>query len=99
MHATHLGELTLTLTYPIIQFCIQVIRSHECVKLGVDFPYSRDVIEDFFAEPEVGRQSLLGGINMQPMPLRPEDPLLCTIFSASNYSDNGNEGMRSYHRV
>jgi len=62
-----------------------VVRSHECVYSGFDLPYAA-------AENNVSANM---GFNFKPnnaVPHRKTGPLLCTLFSASNYIGGDNEG-------
>ena len=71
-----------------------LIRSHECVKRGVDFPFNRDNrLEKYYEAEEaaVGRKSI-DSFYKQSLPLGEQDPLVVTLFSASNYLNGDNEG-------
>ena len=71
-----------------------IIRSHECCRHGTDFVYNSSHDLDRYYELE---EASVGRKSMQPMeqeclPLDARDPLLVTLFSASNYLDGDNEG-------
>ena len=71
-----------------------VIRSHECCRHGTEFPYNSSHDLDRYydlEEASVGRKSLTG-LAQESLPLDAKDPLLVTLFSASNYLDGDNEG-------
>ena len=71
-----------------------IIRSHECCRHGTEFPYdSKHDLDNYYdeEEAEVHRQSVCPMSN-ECLPLSEEDPLLVTLFSASNYLDGDNEG-------
>lgn len=57
-----------------------VIRSHECCQRGFDLPYAASILknEDYYGD--------------RPIRNPRGCPLLCTLFSASNYVDGDNEG-------
>ena len=72
-----------------------VIRSHEMCQFGIDFPYhsSYDIMEEYLSTTATdmandARVTLM----LKNLPLNPKDPLLCTLFSASNYCGGDNEG-------
>jgi hypothetical protein len=62
-----------------------VVRSHECVYSGFDLPYS--ATENNIA-PNMG-SFFHHAPSMQKLP---DTPLLCTLFSASNYIGGDNQG-------
>jgi len=61
-----------------------VVRSHECVYSGFDLPFAAQ-------ENQISANM---GFNFRPnsIPKPSERPLLCTLFSASNYIGGDNEG-------
>jgi len=61
-----------------------VVRSHECVYSGFDLPYAAAVKQ---IAPNMGVDARQQG-HVNP----PGCPLLCTLFSASNYIGGDNEG-------
>ncbi len=58
-----------------------VVRSHECAYRGYDLPFATSILKnkDYY--------NVLTDLTNPP-----ECPLLCTLFSASNYIDGDNEG-------
>jgi len=62
-----------------------VIRSHECVYHGFDLPYANEASA---SGPMMGISSKIALSDAHP----PGVPLLCTLFSASNYIGGDNEG-------
>lgn len=62
-----------------------VVRSHECVYHGFDLPYA---VDDRTAGPLMGVSEKVALSDANPAGL----PLLCTLFSASNYIGGDNEG-------
>jgi len=71
-----------------------IIRSHECCRHGTEFPYNSGHDLDRYYELEeasVGRKSV-NPLAQECLPLNANDPLLMTLFSASNYLDGDNEG-------
>ncbi len=72
-----------------------VIRSHEMCQFGIDFPYhsSHHIMEEYLAKSASDRANNARVTTMlKNLPLNPKDPLLCTLFSASNYCGGDNEG-------
>ncbi len=74
-----------------------VIRSHEMCPHGIDFPYAiRHIIDEYLdltdscVAPD-GDDPAQISVLEQNIPVGGE-PLLCTLFSASNYCDGDNEG-------
>ncbi len=93
-----------------------IIRSHECCKHGIAFPYAHNserLMDNYYEQedPSVGGGSvrmshatrddadgrsstdtgLLDPWYLMSIPLDRNTPLLCTLFSASNYSGGENE--------
>ena len=66
-----------------------IIRSHEMARHGTEFPFNTNPALDRYydqEEADVGRGSLtVDPFKATPLPLDHEDPLLVTLFSASNY--------------
>ena len=62
-----------------------VVRSHECVYHGFDLPYAADAR---MSGPSMGVSSKIALSDANPSGF----PLLCTLFSASNYIGGDNEG-------
>lgn len=71
-----------------------VIRSHEMCPHGIDFPFSiRHIMDEYLDTTDSGASAddLRVSSLEQSIPVG-EGPLLCTLFSASNYCDGDNEG-------
>ena len=71
-----------------------VIRSHEMCPHGIDFPFSiRHIMDEYLDSTDSGAgvEDLRVSSMEQSIPIG-EGPLLCTLFSASNYCDGDNEG-------
>lgn len=72
-----------------------VIRSHEMCQFGIDFPYhsSHHILDEYLsttATDEANNTRIT--LMLKNIPLDGKDPLLCTLFSASNYCGGDNEG-------
>lgn len=67
-----------------------IVRSHECVRFGADFPYAdSDAMARY--NLRTGLENDIADVAMRtPLPLSPGEPLLCTLFSASNYASGDN---------
>eukprot|EP01038_Epipyxis_sp_PR26KG_P013918 gene13918-18665_t len=65
-----------------------VIRSHECVFRGFDLPFAASHLRNNIDSEDYNIRGMAGHEFENPEGF----PLLCTVFSASNYCDGDNEG-------
>jgi serine/threonine-protein phosphatase with EF-hands len=71
-----------------------VIRSHEMCPHGVEFPYAtKYILDQYLDQTDSGTEGANARLSLlqKSIPLG-EEPLLCTLFSASNYCSGDNEG-------